>query len=116
MVFSAAHTDQYQNYLSGNAGSPTSAPSGGPTTSSPTTSAPAGPTISATPYDYIVVGAGPGGIITADRLSEAGKKVLLIERGGPSTGETGGTYTAPWAAGTNVSHDAEVTLNREGID
>lgn len=48
------------------------------------------------------MGGGPGGIIAADRLSEAGKKVLLIERGGPSTGETGGTYTAPWAAGTNV--------------
>ena len=102
MDFADAHTDQYQNYLSGNGGSPTSLPTG-PTSSSSTASAPAGPTISATPYDYIVVGAGPGGIITADRLSEAGKKVLLIERGGPSTGETGGTYTAPWAAGTNVS-------------
>lgn len=100
MDFGDAHTDQYQSYLNGNAGTPTS-PTGGPT-SSPTTSAPAGPTISATPFDYIVVGAGPGGIITADRLSEAGKNVLLIERGGPSTGETGGTYTAPWAAGTNV--------------
>ena len=38
------------------------------------------------------MGAGPGGIITADRLSEAGKKVLLLERGGPSTKSTGGTY------------------------
>lgn len=49
-----------------------------------------------------MVGAGPGGIIAADRLSEAGKKVLLLERGGPSTGETGGTYNAPWANGTLV--------------
>lgn len=49
-----------------------------------------------------VVGGGPGGIITADRLSQAGKKVLLLERGGPSTGETGGTYQAEWAVGTNV--------------
>lgn len=100
MDFSSAHTNLYQNYLGGNAGTPTSQPTS-PTSGTPT-SAPTGPTVSATPYDYIVVGAGPGGIIAADRLSEAGKKVLLIERGGPSTGETGGTYTAPWAAGTNV--------------
>lgn len=59
----------------------------------------------ATPFDYIIVGAGPAGIIAADRLSETGKKVLLLERGGPSTQETGGTYTAPWvkAAGSDVS-------------
>lgn len=56
----------------------------------------------ATPYDYIIVGAGPGGIIAADRISQAGKKVLLLERGGPSTGETGGTYVPEWAAGTSV--------------
>lgn len=39
----------------------------------------------------------------ADRLSEAGKKVILLERGGPSTGETGGTDVPPWANGTDVS-------------
>ena len=50
-----------------------------------------------------MVGAGPGGIIAADRLSEQGKSVLLLERGGPSTGETGGTDTPPWAEGTGVS-------------
>ncbi|KAG5349082.1 substrate-specific activator of APC-dependent proteolysis [Termitomyces sp. Mn162] len=59
--------------------------------------------IQATPYDYIVVGAGPGGLITADRLSEAGKKVLLLERGGPATWETGGTYGPTWAAGYNLT-------------
>jgi cellobiose dehydrogenase (acceptor) len=36
--------------------------------------------ITLTEYDYIVVGAGASGIIVADRLSEAGKKVILIER------------------------------------
>ncbi|KAJ6483504.1 hypothetical protein C8R47DRAFT_1217585 [Mycena vitilis] len=54
-------------------------------------------------YDYIVVGGGPGGIIAADRLSEAGKKVLLLERGGPSTAETGGTYTPSWGISTNLT-------------
>lgn len=39
----------------------------------------------------------------ADRLSQAGKKVILLERGGPSTGETGGTDVPPWANGTDVS-------------
>lgn len=53
-------------------------------------------------YDYIVVGAGYGGLVSADRLSEAGKNVLLIERGSPSYGETGGTYKPTWATSTNV--------------
>jgi len=76
---------------------------------------------SATLYDYIIVGksyffvthlstlsftlsgAGYGGIITADRLSQAGKKVLLLERGGPSTAETGGTEFPPWVEGQNLT-------------
>jgi len=41
--------------------------------------------------------------VAADRLSETGKKVLLLERGGPSTAETGGTYGPTWAQGYNVS-------------
>ncbi|QRW07919.1 GMC oxidoreductase [Ceratobasidium sp. AG-Ba] len=54
-------------------------------------------------YDYIVVGAGVTGIVVADRLSEAGKKVLLIERGGPSTAETGGNDVLPWANATQFT-------------
>ncbi|QRV99262.1 GMC oxidoreductase [Ceratobasidium sp. AG-Ba] len=57
----------------------------------------------ATTYDYIVVGSGPAGIIVADRLSEAGKSVLLIERGGPSTLQTGGTDSPPWSTKTNLT-------------
>ncbi|KAK7014038.1 carbohydrate-binding module 1 protein [Favolaschia claudopus] len=57
----------------------------------------------ASAYDYIVVGGGPGGIIAADRLSEAGKTVLLLERGGPSTAQTGGTYTPSWGIPTNLT-------------
>ncbi|KDN51286.1 hypothetical protein RSAG8_00915, partial [Rhizoctonia solani AG-8 WAC10335] len=61
------------------------------------------PVVTATPYDYIVVGAGASGIIVADRLSEAGKNVLLIERGGPSTAATGGTEVPPWPSKTSLT-------------
>ncbi|CAE6459094.1 unnamed protein product [Rhizoctonia solani] len=53
--------------------------------------------------DYIIVGSGPAGIVAADRLSEAGKKVLLIERGGPSIAATGGTDTPPWPYTTSLT-------------
>ncbi|KAG6828939.1 substrate-specific activator of APC-dependent proteolysis [Tricholoma furcatifolium] len=97
--FSSAHVDSatYNNWANGGTG-------GGPTTTTTTTTTTAtttttSPTVTGTPYDYIVVGAGPGGLITADRLSEAGKQVLLLERGGPSTWETGGRYGPTWAEG-----------------
>jgi cellobiose dehydrogenase (acceptor) len=54
-------------------------------------------------YDYIVVGSGAGGIPLADRLSEAGHKVLLIEKGPPSTGRWGGTMKPAWLANTSLT-------------
>lgn len=57
-----------------------------------TTTATATPTsyssipVPTTTYDYIVVGGGAGGIPIADKLSQAGHSVLLIERGPPSSG------------------------------
>ncbi|KAH9893112.1 putative cellobiose dehydrogenase [Xylariomycetidae sp. FL2044] len=54
-------------------------------------------------WDAIVVGAGPAGIIVADRLSEAGKKTLLLELGGVSYGVTGGTERPDWLDGTDMS-------------
>ncbi|KZS87659.1 cellobiose dehydrogenase [Sistotremastrum niveocremeum HHB9708] len=72
-------------------------------TTTSTTSTTTTPLTSPTPYDYIIIGGGPGGLVSADRLSAAGKKVLLVERGGPSTGETGGTDVPPWANGTSLT-------------
>ncbi|KAJ4346474.1 uncharacterized protein N0V89_010403 [Didymosphaeria variabile] len=80
-------------------GTPTATPTA---TASPTSSAPATPTSCAgqpaptEAYDYIVVGAGAGGIPVADKLSEAGKKVLLIEKGPPSLARFGGTMKPDW--------------------
>ncbi|TID12911.1 putative cellobiose dehydrogenase protein [Venturia nashicola] len=54
-------------------------------------------------WDAIVVGAGPAGIIVADRLSEAGKKTLLIEGGGGSYWKTGGRQQPDWLKGTELS-------------
>ncbi|KAH7350049.1 hypothetical protein B0T11DRAFT_359202 [Plectosphaerella cucumerina] len=54
------------------------------------------PTVYNTTYDIIVVGGGPAGIITAERLAEAGLEVLLIERGGPNIIPLGSTRPLPW--------------------
>lgn len=58
---------------------------------------------SETEYDVIIVGSGPAGIIVADRMSEAGKKTLLLEQGGPSYYITGGRERPGWLNGTDVS-------------
>jgi cellobiose dehydrogenase (acceptor) len=69
-----------------------------------TTAVPTGtPVPSGLAYDYIIVGGGAGGIPIADKLSEAGKKVLLIEKGPPSSGRWGGTMKPEWLEGTNLT-------------
>ncbi|OLN93072.1 Cellobiose dehydrogenase 6 [Colletotrichum chlorophyti] len=70
------------------------------------TGGPPGPTGVPVPsgtFDYIVVGAGAGGIPLADKLSEAGKSVLLIEKGPPSSSRWGGTKKPTWLEGTNLT-------------
>lgn len=68
-------------------------------------------------FDYIVVGAGAGGIPIADKLSEAGKSVLLIEKGPPSSGRWGGTLKPHWLEGTNLTRfDVPGLCNQIWVD
>ncbi|CAO2652339.1 Nn.00g006220.m01.CDS01 [Neocucurbitaria sp. VM-36] len=54
-------------------------------------------------WDVIVVGSGPAGLVVSDRMSEAGKKTLLLEQGGPSYYITGGRVRPDWLNGTELS-------------
>jgi cellobiose dehydrogenase (acceptor) len=78
-------------------------------------------TLADSTWDYIIVGAGAGGIPLADRLSESGASVLLIEKGPPSSGRWGGTLKPDWLIGTNLSRfdvpglDNEIWENSDGI-
>jgi len=56
-----------------------------------------------TTFDYIVIGGGAGGIPLVDKLSEAGKSVLLIEKGPASTGRWGGSMKPDWLTGINLT-------------
>lgn len=68
-------------------------------------------------YDYIIVGAGAGGIPIADRLSQIGKSVLLIEKGPPSLGRWGGSMKPGWLADTNLTRfDVPGLCNQIWVD
>jgi cellobiose dehydrogenase (acceptor) len=68
-------------------------------------------------YDYIVIGSGAGGIPIADRLSEAGNSVLMIERGPPSSGRWNGTMKPAWLEGTNLTRfDVPGLFNQIWVD
>ncbi|KAF2668255.1 cellobiose dehydrogenase-like protein [Microthyrium microscopicum] len=54
-------------------------------------------------WDIIVIGAGPAGIIVAERMSKAGKKTLLLEGGGPSYWITGGRQKPAWLDNQQLS-------------
>ncbi|KAG8994110.1 hypothetical protein FRB94_010106 [Tulasnella sp. JGI-2019a] len=95
----AAISSNYAAYITGKAATTTVSA----TSTSSTTTTSAGPTVSAKAFDYVVVGAGDAGLVVADRLTENGKNVLLIERGGPSTYNTGGADFAPWLTGTKLT-------------
>ncbi|CRK40096.1 hypothetical protein BN1723_004714 [Verticillium longisporum] len=84
-------------------GTPTSTGGAGPTTTSVPETPVTGVPVPNTAYDYIIVGSGAGGIPLADKLSEAGHKVLLIEKGPPSSGRWGGKRGPTWLANTNLT-------------
>ncbi|KAK8127196.1 carbohydrate-binding module family 1 protein [Apiospora sp. TS-2023a] len=93
--------------VTGCGGGGTSPPTTTTTSSAPpvTTTAPVTgvPVPTGTTYDYVIVGAGAGGIPLADKLSESGKTVLLIEKGPPSSGRWGGANKPAWLDGTNLT-------------
>ena len=107
-----------------------SGPTGDPTTTTnPMTTTTTRPTTTTVPgipaptdkYDYIIVGAGAAGIILGDKLSEAGKSVLLIERGPPSSYRWGGRIQPDWLKSSNLTRfdvpglDNEIWRNSAGI-
>ncbi|KAF2497538.1 FAD/NAD(P)-binding domain-containing protein [Lophium mytilinum] len=59
--------------------------------------------VSNTTWDYIVVGGGASGIPLADKLSESGKTVLLLERGFASSYRWGGKLRPQWLEGSNLT-------------
>ncbi|KAK0708434.1 cellobiose dehydrogenase [Lasiosphaeris hirsuta] len=68
-------------------------------------------------YDYIVIGGGAGGIPVADKLSQAGKSVLLLEKGPASSGRWGGTMRPEWLRGTNLTRfDVPGLCNQIWVD
>ncbi|KAK3682195.1 hypothetical protein B0T22DRAFT_278809 [Podospora appendiculata] len=89
-------------------------PGGGQETTPPVPACTAAPTST---YDYIIVGAGAGGIPIADKLSQAGKSVLLIEKGPPSSGRWNGTMKPAWLGGTNLTRfDVPGLCNQIWVD
>ena len=94
--------------VTGDCGAPT--PTSGPIV-------PPVPVPTGTTFDYIVVGGGAGGIPLADKLSESGKSVLLIEKGEASTGEHGGTKGPEWLKGTGLTRfDVPGLCNQIWVD
>jgi len=89
-----------------------------PTTTSVPTVVPTGtPVPAGKEYDYIVVGGGAGGLVAADRLSESGKSVLLIERGPPSTYIHGGRSGPSWLEGKGLTRfDVPGLCNQIWVD
>jgi len=68
-------------------------------------------------YDYIVIGSGAGGLVMADRLSESGASVLLLEKGPLSSGRFNGTMKPSWLEGTNLTRfDVPGLFNQIWVD
>ncbi|KAL4894435.1 cellobiose dehydrogenase [Aspergillus ambiguus] len=99
MLLSQAKSSKYSTWASKAQSTPTATGSASASVAPSASATPTpstAPTVSNTTYDYIVVGGGPAGIITAERLVEAKKKVILIERGAAPLVSMGATDTLSW--------------------
>ncbi|KAI0440680.1 cellobiose dehydrogenase [Xylaria telfairii] len=68
-------------------------------------------------FDYIIIGGGAGGIPMADRLSEKGHSVLLLEKGPPSLGMWGGNMKPLWLEKTDLTRfDVPGLCNQIWVD
>ncbi|KAI0201939.1 cellobiose dehydrogenase [Astrocystis sublimbata] len=68
-------------------------------------------------FDYIIIGGGAGGIPMADRLSEQGHSVLLLEKGPPSLGMWGGNMKPLWLEKTDLTRfDVPGLCNQIWVD
>lgn len=111
--FSSATAASYSAYATMSAKATTTAATCGSATPTGNATATTTPTTTATAtcqtipanqtFDYVIVGAGAGGITVADKLSEAGHTVLLLEKGPASTGQWGGDMGPTWLDGTNLT-------------
>ena len=114
----SARQAQYNAWIAkygGPGATPTSTPTSTPT--NPASTSCVGTPAPTQTYDYIVVGGGAGGIPVADKLSESGKSVLLIEKGPPSLGRLGGTMKPQWLEGTNLTRfDVPGLCNQIWVD
>jgi len=96
--------------VTGDCGGDSGEPTPGPT---PTCN----PEMEGQTFDYVIVGAGAGGIPLADRLSEKGNSVLLLEKGPPSLGMWGGNLKPLWLAKTDLTRfDVPGLCNQIWVD
>lgn len=106
MRVAEAHSADYQDWLDAAPGDGEPTPTSTPT---PTVTPTVTPTAIPVPTnvlgeaDFIVVGGGAGGLVAADRLSEGGKTVVLVERGPPATYEHGGKIIPKWLEGQELT-------------
>lgn len=68
-------------------------------------------------FDYVIIGGGAGGIPMADRLSEKGHSVLLLEKGPASLGMWGGNMKPLWLDKTDLTRfDVPGLCNQIWVD
>jgi cellobiose dehydrogenase (acceptor) len=117
---SDARNTKYDQWAAISAPSGTPAPTPTSSAAASATPTPSQPACSSAPtesYDYIVIGGGAAGIPVADKLSESGKSVILLEKGPPSLARFGGTMGPTWVTSNNLSRfDVPGLCNQIWVD